>query len=580
MTDRVAFSLNGAAVDADAEGSLLLALREELGVTSVKDGCAPQGQCGCCTVLVDGEPRVACVTPVTRVAGRSVVTVEGLPAAERDALAEAFCTSGASQCGFCTPGILVRLAWALRRGPVARAGLDRALAAHLCRCTGWLSIHDAAGRAAQALAGEDVAPTPERNPDAAAERARLEGGRLQSVSASIPLGRGRFADDLAPRDALVAIPLPAGVDPGTTEVIEAAGILWVVGESLAAARTATAKVQGRRTTLATAPPIPLPPLPDGGVRLATSWVEPGYLEPDASWCVPGGEPASPLANGGAFGGKEHSPVKGAARELADRTGRTVRVLFAREDCVRLGPKRPPIAASAILRGREVTIDGSTTLGGLHRLAATYTWPYALDVRTRIVPVDIPGPPDAPDLRGAGWAEQVVLVEGALDAAGVDRVDLVTDARAAAALLDCCVLAPGGAAAGARVTLDPATGALERVEVRVGAGDVLDETVLRSYALGAVHMALGWVLTEGLAVDPSTGEVHDLTIRSFGILRSKDMPRVGITLLDEPGPPLPLASDAVFAATASATWNALALMTGARPESFPALDTPTSRLARR
>ena len=90
--------------------SLLDALREELDCRSVKDGCSPQGQCGCCTVWVDGAPRVSCVTPVRRVAGRSVTTLEGLGADRCDRWAAAFVAHGASQCGFCTPGIVVRLA--------------------------------------------------------------------------------------------------------------------------------------------------------------------------------------------------------------------------------------------------------------------------------------------------------------------------------------------------------------------------------------------------------------------------------------------------------------------------------------
>ena len=93
-------------------------------------------------------------------------------------------------------------------------------------------------------------------------------------------------------------------------------------------------------------------------------------------------------------------------------------------------------------------------------------------------------------------------------------------------------------------------------MRVAAGDPLDEIVLRSYAIGAAHMALGWVLTEALTVDPETGEVHDLTIRSFGILRAEDMPPVD----DRRSSTTPRAagarsSDAVFAAVAAATWNA-------------------------
>src|SRR5579862_1526087 len=101
--------VDGREVCARDEGaSLLEFLRDELGVRSAKDGCSPQGQCGCCTVLVEGAPRVACVTPVRRVAGRQVTTIAGMPEAGR--WAEAFTAHGASQCGFCTPGIIVRLA--------------------------------------------------------------------------------------------------------------------------------------------------------------------------------------------------------------------------------------------------------------------------------------------------------------------------------------------------------------------------------------------------------------------------------------------------------------------------------------
>ena len=129
----------------------------------------------------------------------------------------------------------------------------------------------------------------------------------------------------------------------------------------------------------------------------------------------------------------------------------------------------------------------------------------------------------------------MLVEGALHVAGADRLALVREARAAAVLLDTCVRVESGSLAGARVTVD-AVGHVERVHVRVAAGDPLDEIVLRSYAIGAAHMALGWVLTEGLAVDPETGEVHDLTIRSFGILRAKDTPPIDVEIVDDPGAP--------------------------------------------
>ena len=145
----------------------------------------------------------------------------------------------------------------------------------------------------------------------------------------------------------------------------------------------------------------------------------------------------------------------------------------------------------------------------------------------------------------------MLLEGALAEAGVDRRQLARDERDLAVLLDTAVAEPDGdARAGARVHVDPASGRVERVEVRVAAGDPLDEVVLRSYCVGASHMALGWVLTEGLAVDPVSGEVLDLTIRSFGVIRAKDTPPIDVTIVDDAGAPRPRASDAVFAAVAA------------------------------
>src|SRR3954462_5285077 len=119
----LSFTVNGKPVEVDGAGlSLLEVLREQLGIRSVKDGCSPQGQCGCCTVLVDGAPRVACVTPVKRIAGRTVTTVDGLDNAPR--WADAFCATGASQCGFCTPGIIMRLD-ALRDGGARSDDIDK-----------------------------------------------------------------------------------------------------------------------------------------------------------------------------------------------------------------------------------------------------------------------------------------------------------------------------------------------------------------------------------------------------------------------------------------------------------------------
>ena len=177
MPPPLAFVLNGGPVEVPDDGcSLLEALRDRLGVRSPKDGCSPQGQCGCCTVLVDGQARVACVTPARRVAGRAVTTVEGLEDGER--WAAAFTATGASQCGFCTPGIIVRLAAASARGPLSSPAVDQALLAHLCRCTGWQTIREAALDPAAAAAGLE-----QRDRPGAARRAALEGRVPQAVGA-------------------------------------------------------------------------------------------------------------------------------------------------------------------------------------------------------------------------------------------------------------------------------------------------------------------------------------------------------------------------------------------------------------
>lgn len=191
----------------------------------------------------------------------------------------------------------------------------------------------------------------------------------------------------------------------------------------------------------------------------------------------------------------------------------------------------------------------------------------------------PGPPTSPALRAFPLAERTVLREGALTEAGLDGADYTVDDRVGATRLRTVAAAAGGALGGARVELDPITGALARVEVRVSAGDPLDEVVLRSYCVGAAHMALGWVLTEGIAVDAASGDVLDLTIRSFGILRARSTPPIEVTVVDDAGAPRPRASDAVFAAVAAATWEAITVAEGARPDRFPAGSTRTARAAR-
>jgi aldehyde oxidoreductase len=156
MAGQVDFELNGVSRSVSIEPgmSLLQLLREELGLRSMKDGCAPEGSCGACTVIVDGRAVVSCAQPAERFAGRAVETLEGLPADARDLWADAFATSGASQCGYCTPGIVMKAEALLRReASPGRDAITRTLAGNLCRCTGYHAIVDAIAQVAAARAG-------------------------------------------------------------------------------------------------------------------------------------------------------------------------------------------------------------------------------------------------------------------------------------------------------------------------------------------------------------------------------------------------------------------------------------------
>ncbi len=151
-TSRVPLVVNGEAVTVSARHPhLLAALREELDITSPKDGCSPQGQCGCCTVLIDGKPIVSCTMSLDRVAGKTISTLEGFDVAEVDRYADTFAACGALQCGFCTPGIVVRAKALIdKKGPaLTEDETRRHLGGHLCRCTGYVKILDAIEALAQ-----------------------------------------------------------------------------------------------------------------------------------------------------------------------------------------------------------------------------------------------------------------------------------------------------------------------------------------------------------------------------------------------------------------------------------------------
>jgi carbon-monoxide dehydrogenase small subunit len=137
-------------IDSAPLTTLLDVLREELGISSPKAGCE-QGGCGTCTVLVDGEPRRSCLTPVATVSGAEITTVEGLGTPDAlSAVQQAFTHHYAAQCGFCTSGMLMAAhAYVEGGGSAEPSDIQEALGGHVCRCTGYVKIIDAVAAAAR-----------------------------------------------------------------------------------------------------------------------------------------------------------------------------------------------------------------------------------------------------------------------------------------------------------------------------------------------------------------------------------------------------------------------------------------------
>ena len=142
----IEFVLNGIRqrVDTRPGENFLEVLRERCGITSLKDGCSPQGQCGCCVALVDGKPKTTCAMPAQVAHGKHIVTLDGLPKAERQQISDCFTATAGLQCGFCIPGIALRAKALTDRDPApTREAIASALDGHLCRCTGYVKIIDA-----------------------------------------------------------------------------------------------------------------------------------------------------------------------------------------------------------------------------------------------------------------------------------------------------------------------------------------------------------------------------------------------------------------------------------------------------
>ena len=187
------FELNGKQVTVSGDHPhLLAALRDELGILSAKDGCSPTGQCGCCTVIMDGKARISCQLTPERANGSKIQTLEGLDSKEIDEMGQAFAACGALQCGFCTPGIMIRTKVLVdKKGEnLEREYAARHLGAHLCRCTGYVKILDAIELLAKGEIPKKVTGS------------GIGSSIIKYEAEDLAIGRRPFIDDLQPEGLL------------------------------------------------------------------------------------------------------------------------------------------------------------------------------------------------------------------------------------------------------------------------------------------------------------------------------------------------------------------------------------------
>ncbi|MEE8277266.1 MAG: selenium-dependent xanthine dehydrogenase [Thermoanaerobaculia bacterium] len=187
----ISFTLNGVQqrVSIRPGESLLETLRVRCGILSTKDGCQPQGQCGCCLALVDGLPKVTCAVPAEKADGKEILTLEGLPEEERELIANSFVALAGLQCGYCIPGFALQAKRLLDQNPrPSREQIAISLTGHLCRCTGYVKILDAIELLAKARRGEAL-PEPCQDGRVGSSLARYTGKELT-------LGDRPYVDDL------------------------------------------------------------------------------------------------------------------------------------------------------------------------------------------------------------------------------------------------------------------------------------------------------------------------------------------------------------------------------------------------
>lgn len=592
-------------------GTLLDALREDAGKLCVKDGCAPQGQCGACSVLVDGEPRLACVTPVTRVAGRTVTTADGLGEPLRGRLGAAFCEAGGFVCGFCTPGIVVRAHALISSGAaVDRDSVGRALAANLCRCTGWQSVVDAV----QLAAGTGTAA-------------------VSGADADVALGGHRFLADIAPDSAdHWVVPVPAGVAAGTFVGVDGEGLVlaedladravegWRLlrpgdsvrdagdvaalarGDSLSTARDAAAAARVRVNPDAGSPS-------DGGDDTVWSnppW-DPAFLEPEAARArVDAGtvevwsqtetpdEEARQLrlawpdrdvelhnvTNGGSYGGKAGAGPAGLAALLAESLGGDVMVVLGRRESIlwhrRRRPGRADLDLDVDVGGLLRRIDGVLVVagGGADPGPNPYKCPAA--VRVEVEPGRIAGAH-----RGDGHLQWTFALETEIERREVERRASLHDVPRVC--LEALGDRDGVAVAGGSVTAVAAGVDLDAdghiTAVVLVYGGAPDDRDTRNAVVSGAFTGLGCAIAEDLPM--RDGVPTPATIRSIGMLRCAHTPpmeaRCAVAGV-EAGPWT--VDEHALAAVPAAVANAVQRRFDLDARHMPMRDSPPARAARR
>ena len=192
MSEKFQFRVNGRLCTTDKDKPLLRYLRDDLHLTSVKDGCS-EGACGTCTVIIDGTAFKSCLITTRKASGKTILTLEGLTDAEKEAFVYAFGTCGAVQCGFCTPGMVMAAKALIDKVPdPSERNIRNAIRGNICRCTGYRKIIDAIKLAAAVLRGDKkIDPSRERGDDYGVGRRAFRVDVRPKV-----LGYGKYPDDI------------------------------------------------------------------------------------------------------------------------------------------------------------------------------------------------------------------------------------------------------------------------------------------------------------------------------------------------------------------------------------------------